>query len=152
MSAGVIELPKQTLQRQGKPSAAKSWLKAIERTSRIETDPNRLFADIVEDHAAQQPDRPCLLSDTETFSYRDLADRINRYARWALAAGVRPGDTVCLLMSNRPDYIAAWLGISKIGGVAALINTKLVGQSLSHCINVAAADHVVLAADLVTVF
>ena len=152
MSAGVIELPKQTLPRQGKPSAAKSWLKAIELTSRIENDPNRLFADIVEDHAAQQPDRPGLLSDTETFSYRDLVERINRYARWALSAGIRPGDTVCLLMPNRPDYIAAWLGISKIGGVAALINTKLVGQSLSHCINVAAADHVILAADLVTVF
>jgi fatty-acyl-CoA synthase len=152
MSAGVIELPKQTLPRQGKPSAAKSWLKAIELTSRIETDPTRLFADIVEAHAARQPDRPGLLSDTETFSYGALADRINRYARWALSAGIRSGDTVCLLMPNRPDYIAAWLGISKIGGVAALINTKLVGQSLSHCINVAAADHVILAADLVAVF
>jgi fatty-acyl-CoA synthase len=52
-------------------------------------------------------------------------------------------------MPNRPDYLAAWLGVGKIGGVTALINTKLVGQSLSHFINVAAADHVVLAADLV---
>jgi fatty-acyl-CoA synthase len=152
MSAGVIELPKQTLPRQGKPSAAKSWLKAIELTSRIETDPNRLFSDIVEDHAVRQPDRPGLLSDTETLSYGALAERINRYARWALTAGIKSGDTVCLLMPNRPDYIAAWLGISKIGGVAALINTKLVGQSLSHCVNVAAADHVILAADLVATF
>jgi fatty-acyl-CoA synthase len=152
MSAGVIELPKQTLPRQGKPSAAKSWLKAIELTSRIETDPTRLFADIVEAHAARQPDRPGLLSDTEAFSYGALADRINHYARGALSAGIKSGDTVCLLMPNRPDYIAAWLGITKIGGVAALINTKLVGQSLSHCVNVAAADHVILAADLVTVF
>ena len=152
MSAGVIELPKQTLPRQGKPSAAKSWLKAIELTSRIETDPTRLFADIVEAHAARQPDRPGLLSDAETFSYGVLADRINRYARWALSAGIKSGDTVCLFMPNRPDYIAAWLGISKVGGVAALINTKLVGQSLSHCVNVAAADHVILAADLVAVF
>ncbi len=152
MSAGVIELPKQSLPRQGKPSAAKSWLKAIELTSRIETNPTRLFADIVEAHAARQPKRPGLLSDSETFSYGALADRINRYARWALSAGIRSGDTVCLLVPNRPDYIAAWLGISKIGGVAALINTKLVGQSLSHCVNVAAADHVILAADLVAVF
>src|ERR1700755_122357 len=135
MSAGVIELPKQTLPRQGKPSAAKSWLKAIELTSRIETDPTRLFADIVEQHAARQPDRPGLLSDTETFSYGVLADRIKRYARWALSAGIKHGDTVCLLMPSRPDYIAAWLGITKVGGVAALINTRLVGMSLSHCLN-----------------
>ena len=56
------------------------------------------------------------------------------------------------MMSSRPDYIAAWLGITKIGGVAALINTKLVGLSLSHCINVAAADHVILADNLAAVF
>jgi fatty-acyl-CoA synthase len=135
-----------------KPSAAKSWLKAIELTSRIEADPRRLFADIVEDWSERQPDRAGLISEAETFSYRTLAERINRYARWALSAGIEAGDTVCLLMPNGPDYIAAWLGITRVGGVAALINTKLVGLSLSHCINVAGADHIVLAADLRAVF
>ncbi len=152
MSAGVIESSKGNRSRQGKPSAAKSWLKAIELTSRIEGDPRRLFADIVEGHAIRRPDRPSLLSDTETFSYGVLADRINRYARWALRAGIKEGDTVCLFMPNRPDYIAAWLGITKIGGVAALINTKLVGLSLSHCINVAEADHIILSVDLAPAF
>jgi fatty-acyl-CoA synthase len=152
MSAGAIELSKETLPRQGKPSAAKSWLKAIELTSGIEANPDKLFADIVEDHAARQPGRPALLSDGETFSYGALADRINRYARWARSAGITSGDTVCLFMPSRPDYIAAWLGITKVGGVAALINTKLIGMSLSHCINVAEADHVILAGELADVF
>jgi fatty-acyl-CoA synthase len=152
MSAGVIEPSADHRQRRAKPSAAKSWLKAIELTSRIEADPRRLFADVVEDWAARQPDHPGLISETETFSYRALAERINRYARWALSAGVEAGDTVCLLMPSRPEYLAAWLGISKVGGVVALINTKLVGLSLSHCINVADADHVVLAEDLADVF
>jgi fatty-acyl-CoA synthase len=69
-----------------------------------------------------------------------------------LSAKIAPGDTVCLLMPSQPDYLAAWLGISKVGGVAALINTKLVGQSLSHCINLAEADHVILTEDLAAVF
>ena len=127
MNAGVIEQPAGSARRRGKPSAAKSWLKAIELTSRIEANPRRLFADIVEDWAERQPDRPALMSDVETFSYRALADRINRYARWALSAGIGAGDTVCLFMPSRPDYVAAWLGITKVGGVVALINTKLVG-------------------------
>jgi fatty-acyl-CoA synthase len=152
MSAGVIEPSAEHRQRRGKPSAAKSWLKAIELTSRIEADPRRLFADAVEEWALLQPDHPGLISETETFSYRTLAERINRYARWARSAGIEAGDTVCLLMPSRPEYLAAWLGISKVGGVVALINTKLVGQSLSHCINVANADHVILAADLADVF
>ena len=51
-------------------------------------------------------------------------------------------------MPSRPEYLAAWLGITKVGGVVALVNTRLVGASLSHCINVADAGHVILAADL----
>jgi fatty-acyl-CoA synthase len=152
MNAGAIEQPTDRTRMRGKPSAAKSWLKAIELTSRIEANPDWLFADVVEDWTARQPERPALMSDTGTFSYRILTERANRYARWALSAGVKAGDTVCLFMPGRPDYVAAWLGITKVGGVAALINTKLVGPSLAHCINVAAADHVILAHDLAAIF
>jgi fatty-acyl-CoA synthase len=151
MNAGVNDRSENQARRR-KPSAAKSWLKAIELTSRIEANPSRLFADVVEDWSNEQPDRPALISETETFSYRTLAERINRYARWALSAGIEAGDTVCLIMPSRPDYIAAWLGITKVGGVVALINTRLVGLSLSHCINVADADHVILADELGGVF
>ena len=73
-----------------------------------------------------------------TLSYRALAARANRYARWALAQGLAKGETVGLLMPNRPDYMAAWLGISRIGGVVALLNTNLTGQALAHCIDIVA--------------
>jgi fatty-acyl-CoA synthase len=151
-NTGVIEPPTSGEPPRTKPSAAKSWLKAIELTSRIEANPRALFADAMDDWARRQPDRAALISEVETFSYRTLSKRINQYARWALASGVQRGDTVCLLMPSRPDYIAAWLGIGKVGGVVALINTKLVGQSLAHCINLAGADHVILAHDLAEIF
>jgi fatty-acyl-CoA synthase len=157
MSAGVIEhataeQPAVTPQLRGKPSTAKSWLKAIERTSRIEADPRRLFADVVDDWATRQPDRPSLLSDRESLSYRDLNERINRYARWALASHVGKGETVCLLLSGQPDYLAAWLGLTKIGVVVALINTKLIGASLAHCIDVAEPGHIIVGRDLAAAF
>src|SRR6266567_6701235 len=111
MSAEIVEqsAPSENAPPRAKPSPAKTWLKAIELSSRIEVDRSRLFADVVEDWSNKQPDRPALISETGTFSYRTLAARINRYARWALSAGIEAGDTVCLLMPSRPDYIAAWL-------------------------------------------
>jgi len=150
MTTGLIDRPTESPPR--KPSAARTWLKAIELTSRIEAEPSRLFADVVEDWASRQPDRPALVSDAQTLTYRALAERIHRYARWALSSGIMPGDTVCLIMPTRPDYVAAWLGIGKVGGVVALINTKLVGQSLAHCVNVARADHIILADELADAF
>src|SRR5262249_42971570 len=125
MAASITDRPSTNPPRQTRPSAAKSWLKAIELTSRIEAEPSRLFADVVQDWAWHQPDRPALVADRESFSYRTLAMRINRYARWARSAGIQPGETVCLVMPSRPDYVAAWLGISAVGAVVALINTRV---------------------------
>jgi fatty-acyl-CoA synthase len=135
-----------------RPSAAKIWLKAIELTAGIEAEPGRLFADFIDDWAARQPDHPALISDRDTVGYRALAARVHRYARWALAAGIKKGDTVGLLMPGCPDYVAAWLGISRVGGVVALININLVGPSLAHCINVASPAHVILADQLVDLY
>jgi fatty-acyl-CoA synthase len=155
MSEDAIDRSAQTTPRH-KPSAAKAWLKAIALTSRIEAEPRRLFADVVQDWAKRQPDRLALLSDGERFTYGALAARINQYARWArrqgIGQGIGRGDTVCLIMPNRPDYLACWLGITSVGGVVALINIKLIGQSLAHCINVARADHVIVAASHAEMF
>jgi fatty-acyl-CoA synthase len=131
MKTGVIDESTVSAPR-AKPSAAKAWLKAIELTSRIEPNPQRLFADIVDDWAARQGDRAALMSDGESLNYWALSERINRYARWALAAGIKRGDTVALIMPTRPDYIAAWLGISRIGGVVALIALHQCGEGGSH--------------------
>lgn len=144
MTTGVIEQPAAVRA----PSASKIWLKAIELTARIETLPGRLFADVVDDWARRQPDRPALITDDASLDYQSFAGRINRYARWARSAGVAKGDTVALIMPNGIDYVAAWLGISRVGGVAALLNTKLVGQSLAHCIGVAKPSHIIVAQEL----
>ena len=144
MTTGVIEQPKAARA----PSASKIWLKAIELTARIETLPGRLFADVVDDWARRQPDRAALVIDGASLDYEGLSKRINRYARWARLVGVAKGDTVGLIMPNGIDYVAAWLGISRVGGVVALINTKLVGQSLAHCIDVAKPSHIIVAHEL----
>ena len=69
MTTGLIDRPTES-PTQRKPSAAKTWLKAIELTSRIEAEPSRLFADVLEERAARQPDRPALISDAQTLTYR----------------------------------------------------------------------------------
>ncbi|WP_426611696.1 long-chain-acyl-CoA synthetase [Bradyrhizobium sp. McL0616] len=143
MTTGVTEQPKARTH-----SASKIWLKAIELTARIETLPGRLFADVIDDWARRQPDRVALVMDDANLDYDCLSKRINRYARWALSVGVAKGNTVGLIMPNGIDYVAAWLGISRVGGVVALINTKLVGQSLAHCIDVAKPSHIIVAYEL----
>jgi fatty-acyl-CoA synthase len=103
---------------------------------------------IVDELGRTLGDQPALLSDRECFTYHELAGRVRRYARWALAQGVTKGDVVGLLMPNRPEYLAIWLGVTCVGGIVALLNTNLVGQSLAHGIQAASPKHLIVAAEL----
>jgi fatty-acyl-CoA synthase len=133
-------------------SVAKDWLRALELTAQITAHPARTLAHVVDELARTRGDAPALLSREECLSYRALAARANRYARWALEQNVGKGDVVALLMPNCPEYLAIWLGISRVGGVVALLNTNLTGRALAHCINVVAPKHVIVAAGLVHAF
>lgn len=128
-------------------SASKDWLRALERTALIARNRHRILPVVIEELAGQYGDAPALASDRESFSYRKLAERSNQYAQWARAQDLQKGDVVGLLMTNRPEYFAAWLGISAVGCVVALLNTHLLGRSLAHCINVARPAHLIVASE-----
>jgi fatty-acyl-CoA synthase len=132
----------------GGESATREWLRALEMTAPIAKSPARILPVVIEELAAACGDAPALMSDCECLTFRDLAERANRYAGWALRQGLGKGDVVALIMPNRPDYMAIWLGITRVGGIVALVNTNLVGHSLAHCIDIVAPKHIIVAADL----
>ena len=123
-------------------------LRALRYTTHIAKNPTRVFPQLIEELAEKYGDAPALLSDRENLSYRALGARSNRYARWALAQGVAKGDTVCLLMPNRPEFLAIWIGITRAGGVVALLNTNLIGKALAHCVNVVNPRHIIVDAEM----
>jgi fatty-acyl-CoA synthase len=127
-------------------------LRALRMTTHIAKNPTRLFPNVIEELAARHGDAPALISARETFSYRQLFARSNRYSRWALGERLAKGDTVCLLMPNRPEFLAVWLGVTRVGGVTALLNTHLIGQSLAHCINIVSPKHIIVATELIGQF
>jgi len=133
-------------------SATRMWLRALEMTASIAGKPKRVFPVVIEELAEKFGEAPALFSNRECVTYRTLAERSNRYSRWGLVQGVAKGDTVCLLMPNRPEFMAIWLGITRIGGVVSLLNTNLIGSSLAHCINIVEPKHVIVAAELAEAF
>ena len=72
-------------------------------------------------------------------TYREIGDHADRVARWALDQGLGRGDVVALLMLNRPEYVATWLGLARVGVVTALINTNLTGEPLRHSVAISGA-------------
>jgi len=139
----------ETITEKASGSSAKAWLRALQLTAPIKECPDRIFPTVIDELAAKFGEAPALVSDRECLSYRSLAERSNQYARWALAQGIAKGEAVCLFMPNRPEYMAVWLGITKVGGVVALLNTNLTGPSLAHCIDIVAPRHIIADSELV---
>lgn len=132
-------------------SSAKAWARALELTARIGQNRDRVLPTVIQEVAARCGDAVALVSDGECLTYRTLTERSNRYARWALAHGIKKGEVVCLLMTNRPEYIATWIGLTGVGVVLALLNTNLVASSLAHCIDLASPKHIIVDAQLTSV-
>jgi fatty-acyl-CoA synthase len=125
-------------------SPLKAWVRALEMTASIVRNPTVTLPTCIEALADKFGTATALLSDAESLTYRALAERCNRYARWALEQRIAPGDVVGLMMANGPDYLAVWVGITRTGGIVALINTQLIGDSLAHAINVVAPKQVII--------
>ncbi len=132
----------------GKDSALRDWMRALEATAPIAANPQRILPRVIEELAQTRGDAPALLSARETLTYRALSERANRYARWALEQNLGKGEAVGLIMPNRPEYMAIWLGITSVGGVVSLLNTFVRGAALAHCIDSVAPKHVIVAAEL----
>ena len=92
------------------------------------------IADCFEGLTEQHPDKCFLIFEDHHFSYADINNSANNYAKVLLKAGVTKGDSVALMMENRVEFFYAWLGILKIGAVAALINTEAKTKAVSHAV------------------
>jgi fatty-acyl-CoA synthase len=125
-----------------------AWIRALDASAKLTTTPTMALPLLIDELAETYGERPALISDTESLTYRSLADLSHRYARWALANGIKPGDVVALLMPNRAEYVAVWLGITRVCGVVALLNTSLVGAPLLHSIGTVAPKHLIVDATL----
>ena len=97
--------------------------------------------------ASGHGDRPCLISSTETFTYSQLAERVNRIANALVGdLGLLPGHRVLLRGPNSPMMVAAYLAVIKAGGVVVatmpLLRAKEIAYPIGKAkIRLALCDH-----------
>jgi len=104
-------------------------------------------AKILQHWARKTPTNPALAYLDQRFSWAEVNERANQYAAFFRSQGVGHGDVVALMMDNRPDFVFVVMALSKIGGVASLINTNLSGSALVHAIAVCKADRILVGSE-----
>jgi fatty-acyl-CoA synthase len=85
-------------------------------------------------HAKETPFELAFEMDDERLTWAGLAEKTSRLAHVLAFHGVLDRDVVALIGTNSPGYIAFCLGISRLGGISALINHHLAGKPLAHAV------------------
>ncbi|WP_165855499.1 long-chain-acyl-CoA synthetase [Marinobacter sp. JSM 1782161] len=107
---------------------------------------------LVEHNAVKYGTRPAILADDRRISYAEFNAWANRIAHYLHAQGLKKGDSIAVLLENRPELLATVVGAAKIGVACAMLNTSQNGKVLAHSINLIEPQMIVVGEELASVF
>ncbi|MFI6868606.1 long-chain-acyl-CoA synthetase [Nocardia sp. NPDC050406] len=82
--------------------------------------------------ARKHPDRVFLKFEGRAYTWAQANAEVNRYAHTLAARGVRRGDVVGVLMTNRPETLFTALATVKLGATVGLLNHNQRDTVLEH--------------------
>lgn len=99
--------------------------------------------EVLAQKAAAAPDRPFIVGDAAPITLGAFDAAVSRAAAGLATCGLGVGHRCAVMMTNSPDYLATWLGISRAGGVEVPLNTAYRGSFLSHALTCSEASIIV---------
>ena len=89
------------------------------------------FADLLAQSMGQGAEDPFLGWEEQWMSFGAFHQAAHRFAGWLRSEGLVPGETMALLMNNRPEFLIAVYGAWVAGVVVVPINTQLSAEEIS---------------------
>ena len=77
-------------------------------------------------------DRPALLTDQGTLTYREVQALANRFGHLLESAGVEPEQRVLIALPDGPEFVAALFGTLKVGAVVVMVNPQLAVDAIEY--------------------
>jgi len=127
------------------------WLKTLQGLRSGSLD-DMSWAELLEERAAQVPDKNFLLYKDEAITYREMDRNANRVADFLLENGGGRGKGIGIYMRNSPRYIDTFIGAQKIGMYVVTINPELKGEGLLYIINHSDIEFLLLDAELIDTY
>jgi long-chain acyl-CoA synthetase len=90
------------------------------------------LAVILRETAQRSPDKAVTILGDSPMSYGELDELSGRLAAGLAAAGIGPGEAVALQLPNIPQFLIAYFGILKAGGVVVPLNVMLKAAEVAY--------------------
>lgn len=92
------------------------------------------------DQIAQHPERPALIFQGRSTSYREVGAQIDAFAASLTRKGLQKGDCIAIMLPNSPQAVIAIYGAMRAGLIPALINPMYTPQEIQHALNESGAQ------------
>lgn len=129
--------------------AAKPWLGSYDEGVPATIDyPEVRLDQLLADSAAKYPRQQAIIFGGRvgsrvmdaTMPYQELDAAVNRFATSLQRLGVNQGDRVAIIMPNCPQFVIAFYGILRAGGIAVPCNFLYSASELEHHLAYAGAE------------
>src|SRR3954454_8329559 len=96
----------------------------------------RTVGDLIDRVAEEFPDREALVSRHQAlrFTYRQLQEACDRFAKGLLALGVKKGDRIGIWSPNYAEWVIAQFATPKIGAILVNINPSYRVRELEYAL------------------
>jgi acyl-CoA synthetase (AMP-forming)/AMP-acid ligase II len=94
-----------------------------------------LTGDMLRRSAERFPDKPAILWNGTSLSYRDLNAQANRLANALLGFGIEKGGKVGIVSRNRTEYGIAFFGTARSGAVLVNVSVLYAPDELAYVLN-----------------
>ncbi|MFW9873145.1 MAG: AMP-binding protein [Candidatus Thorarchaeota archaeon] len=98
----------------------------------------------VEQLAKDNPNKTALYFEDRKWTWKQFNEAANIIANYFKRRGLKPEDTIALMLENSPEYFFITTGINKIQGINALININQRKQALVHAIKIVNAKFIIV--------
>ena len=114
----------------------KPWIAHYEKGIKGEIEfEETCVPEFLERSAINFPDKMALLFQGYKVTFRELKDMVDRFATCLHGFGIRPGDSVAILLPNIIPCVVSYYAILKIGGIAVMNNPLYADRELEHQFN-----------------
>src|SRR3954470_17943140 len=86
-------------------------------------------------HALASPDREAVICGGQSLTFRQLDEQSTGLACGLVARGVKVGDRVAVLLTNRAEFVIAFIGIVKAGAIAITLNPRLSAPEVGYILS-----------------
>jgi long-chain acyl-CoA synthetase len=94
--------------------------------------PTHPYDEILSNTARRYPENTAIVFRDVSLTYREYDVLVNAFANALLDLGIRKGDNVCLLMTNRPEFLISWFAIIRIGAAASPMNPSYKEREIAY--------------------